>query len=135
MQGYFRAVLFVHAAYCLLCIAWNAYGLWQIEQGMVSIGPTASIPAIAIIGALLCVLIFSYLSSKPGIYLAAALVIFVLALLTVWGGFSKPATLWASEFWRYAGIVLNASGVLAFLATLRSFFAYRVALHDSTVRG
>jgi hypothetical protein len=130
MQAYFRPVLALQLIYCSLCIAWNATGLWQISQGVQSIGPTASWSAILILGTLSAVFFLSYRFDKAGINLAASLMVFVLASLAVWGGFSKPPESWPSEFWRYAGIAVHVLGILTFVFVLKAFIRFRKSLRQ-----
>jgi fluoride ion exporter CrcB/FEX len=109
--------------WALGCIAWNAYALYLIKQGLPPIGPTASA-----IGAALCAafaLLFWWLSSKhlrwPYIILSA--IAGFMAAFTIYGAFTKDPSLWPSESWRWAGIILNGVGVVACIAgIIKSFY-------------
>jgi uncharacterized membrane protein len=60
----------------------------------------------------------------PRIYPWIALLAAALAAMTIWNAFKLDPSLWPSEFWRWAGIVLNGFGVggatLAVIGSLRS---------------
>lgn len=98
------------------CIAWNLYGLYLINQGLPAIGPTASVT-----GAVVCAafaFLFWLLTGKqkrlPYIVLSA--IAALMAGITIYGSFTKDLSLWPSEEWGWAGIILNGIGVLACVA-------------------
>jgi hypothetical protein len=106
-------VLILQILWALGCICWNVYGLYLINQGQPPIGPTATAS-----GAALCAffaLLFWWLSSKqlkwPYIILSA--IAGFMAAITIYGAFTKDPTMWPSERWRWAGIILNGVGVFA----------------------
>jgi hypothetical protein len=102
--------LVVLVTWAALCVFWNAYGAIQLSTGGRALGPTASWSGagfIVVLGALLIV------TSKlwPRIYPWISLLAAALAALTIWNAFKLDPSLWPSEFWRWAGIVLNGFGV------------------------
>jgi hypothetical protein len=102
--------LFVLVAWAALCVFWNTYGAIQLSMGGRALGPTATLSGagfIVVLGALLIV------TNKlwPRIYPWIALLAAALAALTIWNAFKLDPSLWPSEFWRWAGIVLNGFGV------------------------
>ena len=48
----------------------------------------------------------------PVVYAILSAIAGLLALVTVVNAFTADPSLWPSEFWRYAGIAVNAVGVL-----------------------
>lgn len=102
------------------CIAWNMYGLYLISNGQKPIGPTASA-----VGAGLCaifaILFWWFLKKNlkwPYIILCA--VAALMAGFTIYGAFTKDPSLWPSESWRWAGILLNGTGLVACVAGIFS---------------
>jgi hypothetical protein len=106
-------------AWALGCVAWNAYGLFLISQGMTPIGPTASA-----VGAVLCV-VFALLfwwwnkTHQTWPYILVTLIAVIMAAYTVYGALTKDPALWPSPFWRWAGILLNGLGVVAGIAGIK----------------
>lgn len=93
------------------CIAWNMYGLYLMSNGQQPIGPTASA-----VGAGLCA-IFAFLfwwflkKNFKWSYIILCVVAALMAGFTIYGAFTKDPSLWPSEAWRWAGIVLNSIGM------------------------
>ena len=121
LKSDYQYAIKVQALYAILCVVWNAVGLWQIQQGVQSIGPSASITVIVAILLLLSSMVICLYKKWEVIYLGISLLVSILAVLVIYGGFTKDRELWPSEFWRYAGIVVNLMGVLGFLVALRVF--------------
>jgi hypothetical protein len=106
-------VLFFQIFWAIGCIAWNMYGLYLISNGQHPIGPTAS-ALVAGLCAVFALLFWWFVKRNckwPYVFLSAATV--VLAGIAVYGGFTKDASQWPSESWRWAGIVLNGTGMIA----------------------
>jgi hypothetical protein len=102
--------LAVLATWAALCVIWNVYGAIQLSMGGRALGPTASWSGagfIVLLGVLLVVTSKSWPRAYPWLALLAA----ALAAPTVWKAFTLDPSLWPSEFWRWAGIVLNVFGV------------------------
>ena len=118
----YRLSLLLQVIHAILCVAWNGIGLWQKAYGQATIGPTASWAALAMSVVLAAALYFLLRAGKERPYLALSLVAALLALVAVIGGFTKDHALWPSEFWRWAGIVVNSIGVAAFPAAIVTFF-------------
>ncbi|MFK8020769.1 MAG: hypothetical protein AB8B86_13435 [Pseudomonadales bacterium] len=113
------------ATHAFLCIVWNVVGMWQNDQGMQSIGPTASLTVVSIAALLLCSLWLSLHLNWQSIYLALSCIAFTAAAMAIYGGFTKSQELWPSEFWRIAGIVVNLIGVLGFALAVKAFASQR----------
>lgn len=106
--------LAVQLFHALLCIIWNLIGVWQLSKGLPAIGPTASIAAIGIILVLSGLLIEGVRSKHVALYLGVSGLIFLAAVSAIYGGFTKDPSFWPSEAWRYAGIIVNAIGLVGF---------------------
>jgi multisubunit Na+/H+ antiporter MnhE subunit len=52
-------------------------------------------------------------------YIILSLISAIFAAYAVYGGFSQDPSLWSSESWRWAGIILNGMGALAGLAAVK----------------
>ena len=110
--------VFIQIIWALLCVAWNAYGLWLISFGQKPIGPTASL-TVALLSIVFAVLFWVFHSKKlklPYIILSASTAF--LAAYAVYGGFIQEHSLWPSESWRWFGIILNGIGALAGIAAI-----------------
>lgn len=94
-----------------LCAIWNAYGAMQISTGGRALGPTATFAG-AGFAVLLAVALIVASGRWPWFFRALAIAGAALAALTIWNSFILDRSLWPSEFWRWAGIVLNAFGII-----------------------
>lgn len=107
------------------CIAWNMYGLYLISNGQPPIGPTASA-----LGAVLCA-VFAFLfwyflkNNLKWPYIILSAVAALMAGFVIYGSFTKDLSLWPSEGWRWAGIVLNGIGALSCLAGITNVITKR----------
>lgn len=119
----FEISLILLVVWAFLCAVWNVYGSVQLAYGGRALGPTASILGAGFALALAVVLVITFLI-WPIAYRWLAIVPIVLAGMTIWNAFRLDPALWPSEFWRWAGIAVNALGVgggaLAFLAPRRA---------------
>jgi hypothetical protein len=71
--------------------------------------------------ALAVLLILAFLK-WPSTYRWLTLAPLVIAGMTTWNAFKLDPSLWPSEFWRWAGIAVNALGVAG---SITAFFAHR----------
>ena len=110
--------LLLLVVWAILCAAWNAYGAVKLASGGQALGPTATIMGAVLALALAVFLIISF-RKWPSAYRWLTLVPCVLAAMTIWSALMLDPALWPSEFWRWAGILVNVLGVvgsaLAFL--------------------
>jgi hypothetical protein len=102
-----------------LCAVWNAYGAMQLSTGGRALGPTATFAG-AGFAILLAIILIVASNRWPRVCRALAVAAGALAALTVFNSFILDKTLWPSEFWRWAGIVLNAFGVVGAAITALS---------------
>jgi hypothetical protein len=117
----FRPALIAHLIHVLLCIIWNGVGLWQQAHGLKTIGPTASWGAIGFVILLGAGLVGLSRKGPPLGFLALSAIGMLLAVVAIHGGLTKDASNWPSEFWRWAGIVVNSFGVIGFLLALATY--------------
>jgi hypothetical protein len=110
-------------AWAVLAALWNFGGAWQAARGLPSPGPTAS----ALAGVVLLVIasgFFVAVARWPAVFVLLAAVAGLAALVGVVGAFVQDPDLWPSEFWRWAGIVLNGVGFVAAVAALVTFIRW-----------
>ncbi len=109
----------VQVAWAILSATWNAGGVAMIAQGGRSPGPTASIAA-AIVLIVMAIAYPMTIRRWPVVYLLVSLLGGLAAIAAVVNAFTADPKLWPSEFWRYAGAVLNGVGFFAALAGIVS---------------
>lgn len=114
MISKYGLALAMQLLHLVLCAVWNGVGLWQKAQGLQSIGPTASSLGVILSIVIAGVLVFLLAKSHESIYLALSFVPLVIAVLTIYGGFTQDLSNWPSEFWRWAGILVNTIGLIGF---------------------
>jgi hypothetical protein len=114
----------VQFAWAILAAAWNAGGVWLISQGQRALGPTASIGAAVMLLAMAAAFVLS-VTRWPLTYLLLSIVAGAFGLLAVVNALSADPALWPSEFWRYAGAVLNGVGFVGCAAAVMAYFRWR----------
>lgn len=95
--------------------AWNAYGMVQLQQGGAPPGPTSSW-LVAGFGLVIAFIFGKDVILDKWLYSLFSLFCCVLGFVAVYGAFTKDPSLWPSEGWRWAGIILNGIGFIACLA-------------------
>ena len=111
-------------AWALLAALWNAVGVYLIAQGQRPLGPTATLIGAGLAVVLAAGLVLS-ITRAPLVYAVVSGVAGYLALATAVGAFTQDPALWPSEFWRYAGAVLNGVGFLAAAAGCLAYFRWK----------
>lgn len=108
--------------------AWNAYGMYQLQQGAAPPGPTSSW-AVAVVG-LLIALAFGlrWLDKQRWVYILVCLVCAALGAVIIYGSFTKDPSLWPSEAWRWGGIILNGIGAAACIAGALKMYQHKAAI-------
>ena len=117
---YNTSLLFL-LSHAFLSIVWNIIGLWLLSQGKQALGPTATYAAIVLFLLLSAGYIFFSRKNYSKIYLVFACIGAALACYAIAGGLTKEHALWPSEFWRYAGMAVNALGVIGFIWGVKNF--------------
>lgn len=125
----YRMALASQLLHVALCVAWNALGLWQKSQGVQTIGPTASFGAIVFVLLLGTGLVFLLRKGAETPYLLLSMLGLLMSALAIHGGFTKDLSSWPSEFWRWAGIIVNSVGVIGFLLALAIFIRRKTPRH------
>ena len=114
----------VQVAWAILAAAWNLAGVALIARGLRAPGPTASASAaIVLVG--IAALVALSIRRWPLAYLLLSVAAGVMALAAVVNAFVQDPALWPSEFWRYAGALLNGIGVLAAVGAVAGYFRLR----------
>ena len=107
--------------HAFLAALWNIAGVWLISQDQSPLGPTASMTGVAVLAVLILAYIFTLKKGYEKSFLVLASVGALVGLLTIYGALTKDPSLWPSEFWRYAGIAVNALAAIGFALTLKVF--------------
>lgn len=113
-------VLLVQLAWVALSALWNISGVMLIKQGLRAPGPTASMLGAAALLAIGVGLVIG-LRRWPIVYVVLSALTGAMAIAAVANAFAADPALWPSEFWRYAGAVLNSIGALAAISALVGF--------------
>ena len=116
----FHVALGIQILYGGLCILWNTIGLWQIQQGVQPIGPTASLTVILLIVALVAALVICWQCAYKVAYLCFSSLTGLLAANAIWAGVTGNPDLWPSGLWRIAGIAVNVLGVAGLVMVFRA---------------
>jgi len=114
----------VQVAWAILAAIWNVAGVYLIVHGQHAIGPTASIAGAVVLLAFAVGFVIT-VSRWPIVYLLLTIATGLLAALAVVNAFSADPALWPSEFWRYAGAVLNGIGFGGCAAAVVAYFRWR----------
>ena len=114
--------LLLQAAWAVASALWNFYGAFQLSKGLPALGPTATYGGGILALVLLAALVVSS-TRWPIVYGVLSAVAGLLALYTVINAFTADPALWPSEFWRYAGVIVNAVGVLGAALAIAEAFA------------
>lgn len=114
----YRPALAFQLTHVALCVVWNGVGLLQKSRGEPTIGPTASFAAILVVILLGLGLVMLLRKARETPYLCLSALALLLAVPAIYGGLTKDASNWPSEFWRWAGIAVNSVGVIGFLLAL-----------------
>ena len=117
----YNAAIKIQSMHSMLCIAWNAAGLWQIQSGLHATGPTASIMTITVVAIMIFSLHTCLFKGWETAYLVLSILICIMAALAVTQGLIHEPSLWPSEVWRFAGISLNVIGVAGGFIAFRRF--------------
>jgi len=109
-------------AHAFLAALWNVAGVWLISQGQSPLGPTASLTGVAVLAVLILAYIFTLKKGYEKTFLVLVFIGALVGLLTIYGALTKEHSLWPSEFWRYAGIAVNALALIGFSFAMKVFF-------------
>jgi len=130
-NNYSVATLSVQLIHIALCIVWNLVGVYQLSQGIQSIGPTASLIGVVILFVFAGALVLAAAKSWRWLYLSVSLLLVWGAVSAIYGGFTKDIALWPTEFWRYAGMLVNAVGVVGFCMVIANLKSQTVAASEA----
>jgi hypothetical protein len=102
-------------AWALLAALWNVVGVARISEGKIGLGPTATLAGAAALVVAAGALWWSH-RRTTWVYVLLSTICAVLALAAIYGGLTRESSFWPSEFWRWAGILLNGAGMIASIA-------------------
>jgi hypothetical protein len=102
-------------AWAVCSALWNLVGSIRLSQGLIGLGPTASLPAAVVLVVLAATLSFIWRRWRVA-YVALSALVALGAAVTVYGAFTNSPDLWPSDFWRYGGAAMNTVGTLPSLA-------------------
>jgi len=119
-QNYKTALGFM-ISHALLVIVWNIVGVWLLSQGKSALGPTATLMGALVFAVLIAIYYFFYNKGYEKLFLAVVTIGALFGSMAIYGAFTKDPALWPSEFWRYAGIAVNALGILGFIFALKGY--------------
>ena len=108
-----------HAA---LVIVWNVAGIMLLSQGKSALGPTASWAGAGLFAIFIALYWVCFSKGYRKTFLVFAAIGSLLGFSAIYGALTKDPSLWPSEFWRYAGIVVNSLGLIGFALALKNFF-------------
>jgi hypothetical protein len=117
-------VLSTQVAWAVLAALWNVAGVYLISQGQRPLGPTATITGAVALVAIAAALVLT-VNRASLLYAVLSGVAAFIALAAVVNAFVQDPALWPSEFWRYAGAVLNGVGFLAGAAAVLAYLRWK----------
>lgn len=113
----------VQVTWAILAALWNFAGVALVRGGGRALGPTASIAGGLVLVVTAAALPF-VLARWPLVYGVLSGLFGLVALGAVVNAFQADPALWPSEFWRYAGALLNAAGAVAAAAAVIAAVRY-----------
>ncbi len=122
--GHFEAPLRLQGIYLALVVFWNAAGAILIAWGLRAPGPTASLLVILFALFFAAGLIFGS-RRLPGLYLGISMLMVIAGAQALVSAWTRDPALWPSDFWRYAGMALNALGSGAGIWGVLAWLAWR----------
>lgn len=124
------SALFVQVAWAVLSVAWNFAGVRLLVSRARAPGSTASLGAAVVLLAIAAMLVH-LVDRWPLLYAVATVVPVLFAAAAINNAFTASPSFWPSDFWRWAGIVLNGAGFLAALAAIVGFARWTSARRAS----
>ncbi len=119
-----RRAVAIQLTHLGLSLVWNVAGLALIARGLRAPGPTASLDVAAFLLAL-GVARGSGSGASPPLYVLASLLAGLGAASAILQAFQLDPSLWPSDLWRYAGVLLNAFGVFGACWGLLGWWKWR----------
>ena len=117
----YKPALVLIVLHALLVIVWNLVGVRLLSQGKSALGPTATLTGALVFGVLVAIYFLFYKKGYKKFFLISVFIGASFGAMAIYGALTKDPGLWPSEFWRYAGIAVNAIGVLGLLFALKAF--------------
>ncbi len=117
----FQPALALQLLHAALCVVWNGVGLAQRAHGVQSIGPTASWTAIVVMIVFGAGLVYFLTAGWKIAYFVLSPIGLLAAMAAIVGALTNDPLNWPSEFWRWAGIAVNAIGLIGFFLAWLTF--------------
>lgn len=121
----YRVPMIFMVLHAFLAALWNVAGVWLISQGQSPLGPTASLVGAVVLTVLAGAYIFTLKRGYEKSFLVLASIGALAGILTIYGALTKDPGLWPSEFWRVAGIAVNALAAIGFALAVKVFISSR----------
>ncbi len=112
--------------HAFLSALWTLAGVWLLSQGRPPLGPTASGATAMVLFVVIVIYFFALTKADEKLFLVLSSLAAIVGLLTIYGALTKDHSLWPAEFWRYAGIAVNALAVIGFTLAVKSFVLSKV---------
>jgi len=114
----------VQIIWALLASVWNVAGVMLIANGQRAPGPTATITGAVVLAGF--ALLFPLAVRRwPVLYLILSVLTGLICVMAVVNAFVQDPALWPSEFWRYAGAVLNGAGGIAAVVAVFGYVSWK----------
>jgi hypothetical protein len=114
----------VQVAWAVLSAIWNIAGVMLLARGLRAPGPTATVAGGVILLAIAAAFVV-LVTRWPLGYVLLSAATGLIGLGAVVNAFVQDPALWPSEFWRYAGAILNGAGFVAAVAALLAYFRWK----------
>ena len=118
---YKNAYVFV-VLHAIFVILWNIVGMYLLSQNKQALGPTASWLGVALFFVLIVIYTLSIQKKYYKLFVLFVTIGAILGTFAIYGALTKDHSLWPSEFWRYAGILVNLLGVIGFSLSIKILF-------------
>lgn len=111
-NGSLKSVLVAQLVWVALVVGWNITGVVMVNNGLAPPGPSTSVTAALLFGAI-GVGLFDFSRKWPLAYGGLSAVAGALAIGAVYKPLTADPSLWASDVWRYTAVVINAIGIVS----------------------
>ncbi len=113
LQKKYVSVFRLQLIYGLLCIVWNAYGLWLSYSDAPPVGPTASWGVVIGAPVILVLLFICLVRGLEAVFALLSTAVGLLAASRVYAALSGSAEQWNSVAWQLLGGGINVIGALS----------------------
>ena len=118
---YKSAYVFV-VLHAIFVILWNIVGMYLLSQNKQALGPTASWLGVILFFVLIVLYTLSIQKKYYKLFVSFVSIGAILGTFAIYGALTKEHSLWPSELWRYAGVLVNLLGVIGFALSIKAIF-------------